>query len=134
MTSNDALKRRTEVGGTIDSWCGKCKRVLAHTIEAMVGDKPARVHCNTCNAQHAYKPDRVASSTVRERKSGTADHNKIASTAHPRPYSSRERYAKGDVIEHAVFGIGVATAVRDGNKVEVRFQIGSKVLVHDASV
>ena len=32
-----------KIGGTIDSWCGKCKLILAHTIEAMVGDKPARV-------------------------------------------------------------------------------------------
>ena len=43
-------------GGNVDSWCGKCKLILAHTIEALVGDKPARVHCNTCKAQHSYKP------------------------------------------------------------------------------
>src|SRR6185503_7662127 len=42
-------------GSNIDSWCGKCKMILAHTIEAMVGDKPARVHCNTCKSQHSYK-------------------------------------------------------------------------------
>ena len=25
-------------GGNVDSWCGKCSMMLAHTIEAMVGD------------------------------------------------------------------------------------------------
>jgi hypothetical protein len=124
---------RIQVGGSIDCWCGKCKRILAHTIEAMVGDRPARVHCNTCNAQHAYKPDRPGSTSVRERKTAIPDRNITASTATPRPYSSRERYAPGDIVQHAVFGLGVATAVKDGNKVEVRFQIGSKLLVHDAS-
>jgi hypothetical protein len=48
-------------GGTIDGWRGRCKMILAHTIETMVGDKPARVHCNTCKSQPSY---RVAS--VRE--------------------------------------------------------------------
>jgi hypothetical protein len=43
-------------GGNVDSWCGKRKLILAHTIEVMAGDKPARVHCNTCKAQHSYKP------------------------------------------------------------------------------
>src|SRR5437762_7464331 len=59
-------------GGDVDSWCGKCKRILAHTIEAMVGDKPARVHCNTCNAQHSYKPHEPggAPRQVRQREAG----------------------------------------------------------------
>ena len=43
---------KAKVGSDIDSWCGKCKRILAHTVEAMVGDKPARVNCNTCKSQH----------------------------------------------------------------------------------
>jgi len=131
MMISDARNKRIEVGGTIDSWCGKCKRILAHTIEAMVGDRPARVHCNTCNAQHTYKADQPGSSIVRKRKPGIPDIHKIASTAAPRPYSTRDRYAPGDVVQHAVFGLGVAIAVKDGNKVEVRFEKGSKLLVHD---
>src|SRR5436190_4368870 len=59
-----------KLGGNIDSWCGKCKLVLAHTIEAMVGDKPARVHCNTCGSQHSYKPNPPGTAT---RKSAPRD-------------------------------------------------------------
>jgi len=129
----NAVGRRIEVGGTIDSWCGKCKRILAHTIEAMVGEKPARVHCNTCNAQHAYKPDRPGPSPGRERKTAIPDIKKKASTAPPRPYSPRERYDLGDIVQHAVFGVGVAIKLKDANKVEVRFDNGTKLLVHDVS-
>lgn len=133
MMISDVPKTRIEVGGSIDSWCGKCKRILAHTIEAMVGDKPARVHCNTCNAQHTYKADEPGSSIVRKRKPAGFDIKKAASTAVPRPYSTHDRYAPGDVVQHAVFGLGVAIAVKDGNKVEVRFEKGPKLLIHDAS-
>ena len=45
-------------------------------------------------------------------------------------YSSKDRYLPGDVMEHPSFGIGVATAVKNGTKVEVLFEAGSKVLVH----
>jgi hypothetical protein len=45
-------------------------------------------------------------------------------------YSSTNRYEAGDVLQHAVFGIGVATAVKDGTKIEVLFDSGSKVLIH----
>src|SRR5439155_18008301 len=57
-------------GDNIDSWCGKCKMMLAHTIEAVVRNKPARLHCNTCQAQHSYKPYEPgeAPSQVRERE------------------------------------------------------------------
>jgi hypothetical protein len=131
MTMSNAVGRRIEVGGTIDSWCGKCKRVLAHTIEAMVGDRPARVHCNTCNAQHAYKPDRPGPSAGREGK--TPNIKKSAGTGPPRPYSARERYAPGDIVQHAVFGLGVAIKLKDENKVEVRFDNGTKLLMHAVS-
>ena len=47
-----------------------------------------------------------------------------------RSYSSKDRYLLGDVMEHPNFGIGVATAIKDGTKIEVLFEAGSKVLVH----
>ena len=45
-----------KVGDNIDGWCTRCKLVLTHTIEAVVGGKITRVHCNTCRGQHAYLP------------------------------------------------------------------------------
>jgi hypothetical protein len=136
MKTTESVDRKRKVGDTIDSWCGKCKLVLAHTIEAMVGEKPARVHCNTCNAQHTYKPNGLTSSTRTEAKTHklrTTRHEKLLqeSKTAARAYSANERFAPGDVMQHAIFGLGVATAVKDGNKVEVLFESGSKLLVHD---
>lgn len=137
---------KNKPGGIIDSWCGKCKLILAHTIEAMVGDKPARVHCNTCNAQHSYKPYEPGGSSrqVSRRAAGGAPGRQPAKArasryqtllkgkniAAAKSYSSKDRYAPGDIMEHPSFGFGVATAVKDGTKIEVLFESGSKVLVH----
>ena len=132
-------------GGNVDSWCGKCKLILAHTIEAMVGDKPARVHCNTCKAQHGYKPYEPGEAPqVRERKAGgSLGHQtgkprasryqillKGKNMALAKRYSPKDNYAPGDVVEHPNFGVGVAIALKDGTKIEVLFDDGSKVLIH----
>lgn len=133
-------------GGNVDSWCGKCKLILAHTIEAMVGDKPARVHCNTCKAQHSYKPFEPGESPgqVRKREAGGSPVPqpgksrasryqtllKGKNMAEARRYSPKDSYEPGDVVEHPTFGVGVTIAVRDGTKIEVLFDDGSKVLVH----
>ena len=44
-----------KVGGEVDAFCTRCRLTLAHTILAMVGTKLARVRCNTCNGDHAYR-------------------------------------------------------------------------------
>ena len=119
-------------GGTVDSWCGKCKMILAHTIEAIVDDRPARVHCNTCNSQHTYKASAPAK-TGRTPKPRTTRYQgliKESSTAAPKIYSPKEKYQSGDVLRHPSFGVGVTTAVKDDTKIEVLFESGSKVLVH----
>src|SRR5579862_6312547 len=114
-------------GGTIDSWCGKCKMMLAHTIEALVGDKPARVHCNTCNSQHAYKasaPGKSARSQSKPRATRYQGLLKESGTNAPRNYSPKEKYQSGDVLKHPSFGVGVTTAVKDETKIEVLFETG----------
>ena len=128
-------KNKNRTGGTIDSWCGKCKLMLAHTIEAMVGTKPARVHCNTCNSQHAYKASepgkaaaRVPSGKPRASRYQGLLKGSNAETA--KVYSPKDKYQSGDVLKHPSFGVGVTTAVRDETKIEVLFEGGPKLLVH----
>ncbi len=134
------------VGGNVDSWCGPCKMMLAHTIEAVVGAQPARVHCNTCKAQHNYKgfPPGEAPKQVRAKaaRGGRAGGPGVAKASHyhellksknmalGKRYSPKDRYVPGDVVEHPSFGIGVATAIKDGIKIEVLFEDGPKVLMH----
>ena len=57
-----------KVGGEVDAFCTRCKMTLAHTILAMVGTKIARVKCNTCGGDHAYRGE-PGKSTAAPRKS-----------------------------------------------------------------
>lgn len=127
----EITKNRT--GGTIDSWCGKCKLVLAHTIEAVVRDKPARVHCNTCKSQHTYKPSEPSKAAAQPGKTRLSRYKALLKgndTEAPKNYSPKGTYQPGDVLKHPTFGVGVTTAVKNGTKIEVLFEGGSKLLVH----
>src|SRR5262250_775396 len=126
--------RSKKPGSNIDSWCGKCKLILAHTIEAMVGDKPARVHCNTCKSQHSYRPNPPAGGTSRQSSSREPSKRRVGryqsllnakNTTTPRVYSPKERYEPGSVLDHPTFGRGITTAVKDETKIEVLFESGS---------
>jgi len=133
-----------KVSGNIDSWCTRCKLVLAHTIEAMVGGKITRVHCNTCGGQHTYRPRAPSSGTPGTRaRSGKASPRASVNpatqahryeamlrgrTATARPYSASARFKVGEIISHATFGLGAVTAEKDGTKIEVLFADGPRVL------
>jgi hypothetical protein len=133
------------VSKDVDSWCTKCKLVLAHTIEAVVDGRITRVHCNTCGGQHAYRtsaPGTTGGSGTRSRAKRTthtrtppaaglyADlvRGRDANTA--RAFSATERFAAGELIRHSSFGLGVVTALKDVNKIEVLFADGAKTLIH----
>ena len=133
-------------GENVDSWCGKCKLILAHTIEAMAGKKPARVNCNTCKTQHVYKPYAPGAGSRQPRQTeaggsrgfqaGRARASRYQTLlkgkdmAVAKSYSTKDRYSLGDVMQHPSFGFGVATAIKDGTKIEVLFEGGPKLLVH----
>src|SRR5688572_28067967 len=129
-----------KLGSSIDSWCGKCKMMLAHTIEALVGDKPARVQCNTCKSQHGYKaqvPDKKTRTATTGRRLGStkaADRYRALvsgkESAAIGTYSPKNKYAQGEVFEHPSFGRGAVISVKDATKIEVLFDNGPKTLVH----
>ena len=133
------------LGSNVDSWCGKCKLMLAHTIEAMVGDKPTRVICNTCKSQHAYKARQPGESASKSKSSDSEEKpvrrtrpssNRYQTLLKSRGaeavkhYSPQGKYEAGDVLDHPTFGRGVTTAVREGTKIEVLFEAGPKTLIH----
>jgi ribosomal protein L44E len=125
------------VGKEVDSWCTKCKLILAHTVEAVVGGRITRVHCKTCSGQHAYRAKQPGTGTrartTRTAAAKTADLPSLLRGRDPnngRVYATTERYAENEVLRHATFGPGVVTQLKDVNKIEVMFQDGAKVLVH----
>lgn len=51
-------------------------------------------------------------------------------TVAPRPYSARDTFAVGDLLDHPKFGRGLVEAWLDGDKLRVRFPGDVRVLVH----
>lgn len=137
-----------KAGDEVDSKCTKCKMVLAHTILAMVGSKIAQVRCNTCGGTHTYRPPPSASeaSAARRRaekkavaleadkqKSSAAEFDSIVRTVDTSgalPYSAGMGLELNQVIEHATFGLGVVTELREGNKAHIAFRDGGRILVY----
>ncbi len=136
---------KIKAASIVDGWCTKCKLVLAHTVEAMVDGKITRVHCNTCNGQHAYRANapatRAAAGTGKAKGSRKAAEKvpkrseyetllrgRTGATA--RTYATSERFAPGELINHTSFGLGVVTGERDSVKIDVHFADGPKVLLH----
>ena len=138
----------TKVGKDVDSWCTRCKLMLAHTIEAVVGGKVTRVHCNTCGAQHAYRPKPPGQTAGRApAKAGATRRGAKGIAAAPkagdyatlvqsrdkrtaRRYAVAERFRASELIDHPTFGLGLVTADKGENKIEVLFSDGAKTLVH----
>lgn len=121
-------------GDDTDTYCGRCKAERAHQVVALNADgAPASVICRTCGGQHRFreKKEPTAPTTGRaSRKTGASAAALRDAPAGPaRPYSPSEVYAAGDWVEHPKFGQGRVTQAR-GGKIEVRFESGSRVLVH----
>ena len=135
-----------KVGGEVDTFCTKCEMNLAHTIIAMMGERPVKVECNTCHGVHRFRGElpaaarRVAGSLAaakaarpaRERPQ-TLSFDEVLRTknlAMAQPYSPKTTYAVDQVIEHKLFGLGWVSAVKDATKIEVTFRADVKILVH----
>jgi len=132
------------VGKNVDSWCARCKLMLAHTIEAIVNHKITRTHCNTCGAQHACRRNAPSTASAATRRASAAGGRSKAAASpavdyqallrgkevsNARAYRITERFQLKEIIHHPIFGLGVVVAVRDANKVDVGFNDGLKTLV-----
>jgi hypothetical protein len=136
------LASMIKVGGEVDALCSKCELTLAHTVIAMVGDKPAKVKCNTCKGEHKYRPlagavtatgsvaKKKASRPPREKKVLVSFDEMLAAHKRPPvPYSLKRRFVVDDVLDHPTFGRGFVNAVRI-DKIDVTFSAEPRVLVH----
>lgn len=139
------MAKRFKVGGNCDCWCTRCKLVLEHVIIAMVEDKPKRVECTTCKSQHNYRlaPGRKAAKSGGTRKKSTkkaaprggrkTNWTTLVSArdlSQARSYKVSATFEEDELIDHSMFGVGVVLEAVPGNKIQVLFEAGSKLLVH----
>lgn len=123
-----------QVGGEVDAFCTRCQLLLAHTVIAMVGAVPVKVECNTCRTVHRFRGapaakrpgDRAPRATSRV----SFEELLAGHSGEPRRYAPTVLFAAGDVLDHATFGRGFVSGMKDPGKVEVTFRTGVKTLVH----
>jgi len=132
-----------KVGGDCLAYCGKCKRESAHVIMSMVDRKPARVICKTCQSQHNYRSESLK--TVKSRSSSLPKaprtfvknseywETKLAArkSNQTKPYKPQESFLKGDVIQHAKFGLGIVEEIITPSKILVLFRDEERTLVQN---
>jgi hypothetical protein len=142
------VNTKKSAGDIVESLCTRCRKVMNHTIVAMVGEKIVRVECNTCKGTHNYHPVKAA----REPAAGKAPQQKGAATrkskADPEaaareewaelrpfmnpvqalPYDMNGTYRVKNLLQHPVFGLGVVQLLLPPNKMDVLFRDGKKRL------
>lgn len=139
------LYRKPRVGQELNAYCGKCKDERTHIVAAMDGEIVRKVTCSMCGSTHNYKvkpapsPDGPVGDATSERpKRKTTSRRTKESNAFSidpkRPvksYDMNNIFSAGDVINHPKFGLGAVETALPPNKIEVRFQEGKKMLLHN---
>ena len=132
------------VGGEVDATCTRCRMELAHTILAMVGQKVARVRCNTCGSDHVYRGTQSSSRTAAGRprvaaaekapKSIVGFEAQLAAldVSKAQDYHPDQSYAVDQVLRHPTFGLGIVRSVRQ-DKMDVAFKAAERTLVQGRS-
>jgi hypothetical protein len=140
--------RKMSAGENIEAHCTRCRTILNHTIVAMVGERVVRVECNTCRGVHNYIREKTAElpaprssrrksasvSGKAKKEPGRAEREEwdtLRAAMEGKPvqaYEMNGKYRPNDLVEHAVFGLGIVLRVAGPNKMEVCFQSGKKLL------
>lgn len=131
MQNSLGIVNRPQLGGDLETYCGRCKDTREHVIAAL---NPAggveRVQCRTCQSNHLYREKKPA---TRTRSGSTSSKRAVAAleqAAGPaRPYSMQERFKVGERIEHPKFGTGLVIEERSG-KIDVKFGRELKTLIN----
>jgi hypothetical protein len=112
----------------------------------MDGEIVRRVTCSMCGSTHNYKV-KTAAADVAGAASGAGAPTKKRATGSRRAkeantfsidpkrpvksYDMNNIFSAGDVINHPKFGLGAVEIALPPNKIEVRFQEGKKMLLHN---
>ena len=136
-----------KVGADTQAYCTSCKTMHEHVIVAMVGTRPAKVECAECHKQHLFRAGPPGTKAPKAAKTGAAkprkkagsdavrppplDINALIAGRDPRGYDPKVGFGLGDVVRHPSFGVGIVVALPGAQKMEIAFEVGTKLLAHD---
>lgn len=148
------MPKRIGAGSEVDAYCTKCRMDLGHRVVAMLGDRPARVECQTCGSHHNYRPAASAKEKSRliarpetakptkaqrtsqvvkaEAERRTEWERRIlgqAATAFTR-FTVNAKFRPDQLVTHKKFGEGYVVELLEDDKLTIMFADGAKTLVH----
>ncbi len=125
------MQENNSAGKSIESYCGRCKQNLDHTIMSMEGDKVSKVRCKTCGSLHKFRGVVDVQKVLKARtktiatEAATAELTWEASLAEAkgkeRAYDMTAKYRVGDIVNHQSFGKGIVVKLFT-NKCEMLFK------------
>jgi hypothetical protein len=119
-------------GDEVVTHCGRCRQERTHQIVALnsVG-LPDRVVCRFCQSNHLYRGNRGGGRAGSKKESPAKEsaESSRAAASPPRPYSAKEVYAAGEMIQHPKFGQGLVLEARRG-KIDVKFGKEIRTFLH----
>ena len=126
------MLQKNTAGQSIDSYCGKCKLNLDHTIMVMDGEAISKVRCKSCGGLHKFRDPLVAQKVRKPRaKKGAGEEAATAeivweaglaeAKGKERDYDMSAKYRVGDVVNHQTFGKGIVMKIHV-NKCDMLFR------------
>lgn len=124
-----------QIADELVCYCTKCKLELNHRITRVEADRPKRVLCLTCSAEHAFRKTpavkkprtpRPPSSQAVQESEWRAKLEKRTKTT--KAYAMDKTFLLNDHIEHQLFGVGLVVSLIHPDKIGVFFQDGLKTM------
>jgi hypothetical protein len=100
-----------------------------------------KVTCSMCGSYHNYSRGKTSNHNGDAKKESTGKRTRASRPIHElansgkpaRPYQMSTCFTEGDLINHPKFGLGCVESIKPPNKIEVRFQEGKKLLLHNTA-
>lgn len=122
----------------VESYCEKCHSTTLHTLISRYGEEIRRVRCNVCENVHLFRApsgtEETAETTNRkktQKAKPTWEQVMSKNKKEPKSYHVNEVFSEMDIISHPTFGLGFVSQLIGYDKIEVSFETGKRILIHN---
>jgi hypothetical protein len=125
------MLEQNSAGQNIQSYCGKCRQNMDHTIMAMDVDVISKVRCKSCGSLHKFRkpidPQKIRKPRAKKGAGEGATTEIIwaaglaEAKGQERDYSMAAKYRVGEIVNHQTFGKGIVRKLY-ANKCDMLFK------------